>query len=208
MLSLDVAISFAAAATVLCWVPGPDNIFVLIQSAIYGRTVGICVTLGLCAGLVFHTLAVALGVAAIFQTSELAFNGLKFVGACYLVYLAWKAFRASPEKLIEGESGSVSARGMILRGMVMNVTNPKVAIFFLAFLPQFTSPASGNVVLQMLALGAIFITCAFFSFMTIALLSGSISTWLKGSDKRQLVLNRSASVVFVGLAAKLATAHA
>ncbi|UWU19251.1 LysE family translocator (plasmid) [Rhizobium sullae] len=207
MLSLDVALSFAAAATVLCWVPGPDNVFVLTLSAIHGRAVGIFVTLGLCAGLVFHTLAVALGVAAIFQTSELAFNGLKFVGACYLVYLAWKAFRAAPERLIKGES-SVAARGMILRGLVMNVTNPKVAIFFLAFLPQFTSPASGSVVLQVLALGAIFITCAFFSFVTIALLSGSISTWLKGSDKRQLVLNRSAGVVFVCLAAKLATAHA
>lgn len=96
---------------------------------------------------------------------------------------------------------------MMARGVVMNVTNPKVAIFFLAFLPQFTSAANGSIVFQMLQLGGIFIICAFTSFAVISLLAGSISTWLKRSDRSQVILNRVAGLVFVGLAAKLATAH-
>ena len=207
MLSLDIIITFAAAATILCWVPGPDNLFVLMQSAIYGPVVGLCVTIGLCVGLVFHTVAVSLGVAAIFQTSQLAFDALKFVGAAYLVYLAYKSFRARPDRLDEGTTKVKPMWQMVLRGVVMNVTNPKVAIFFLAFLPQFTSPANGSIVLQMLELGGIFILCALASFSVISLLAGSISKWLRRSDKSQVILNRIAGFVFVGLALKLATAH-
>ncbi len=207
MLSLETVITFAAAATVLCWVPGPDNLFVLMQSAIYGRGVGLSVTAGLCVGLIFHTVAVSLGVAAIFQTSQLAFDALKFIGAGYLVYLAYKAFRAVPDALEAGTAKAKPMWQMMARGVVMNVTNPKVAIFFLAFLPQFTSSANGSIVFQMLQLGGIFILCAFTSFAVISLLAGSISAWLKRSDRSQVILNRIAGLVFVGLAAKLATAH-
>ncbi len=207
MLSLETVITFAAAATILCWVPGPDNLFVLMQSAIYGRGVGLSVTAGLCIGLVFHTVAVSLGVAAIFQTSQFAFDALKFIGAGYLVYLAYKAFRAVPDELEAGTAKVKPMWQMMARGVVMNVTNPKVAIFFLAFLPQFTSAANGSIVFQMLQLGGIFIICAFTSFAVISLLAGSISTWLKRSDRSQVILNRVAGLVFVGLAAKLATAH-
>ncbi len=207
LLSLQVIVTFAAAATLLAWVPGPDNLFVLMQSAIYGRGVGLSVTAGLCIGLVFHTIAVSLGVAAIFQTSQLAFDALKFIGAAYLIYLAYKSFRAGPEKLDEGTAKVKPMWQMMLRGVIMNITNPKVAIFFLAFLPQFTSAENGSIVLQMLELGGIFILCAFVSFAIISLLAGSISSWLKRSDKSQVILNRIAGLVFVGLAVKLATAH-
>lgn len=207
MLSLDVVIALAATATILAWVPGPDNLCVLMQSAIHGRGVGLSVTAGLCVGLVFHTIAVSLGVAAIFQTSQFAFDALKFVGAAYLIYLAYKAFRAGPERLASGAMKAKPVWQMMLRGVVMNITNPKVAIFFLAFLPQFTSPGSGSIVLQMLQLGGIFILSTFVSFATILLLAGSISHWLKRSDRGQVILNRIAGFVFAGLAAKLATAH-
>jgi threonine/homoserine/homoserine lactone efflux protein len=87
------------------------------------------------------------------------------------------------------------------------VTNPKVAIFFLAFLPQFTAPERGSIVVQMLMLGSIFIVCAFASFGLISVLAGSLSRWLRGSDRSQIVLNRMAGTVFVGLAVRLATSH-
>jgi len=151
--------------------------------------------------------AVSLGVAAIFQTSQLAFTALKVIGAGYLLYLAYRAFRAKPEALDGGGGKPKPLWRMYTRGIVMNVTNPKVAIFFLAFLPQFTSPARGSIVLQMLMLGAVFIVCAFVSFAAISLLAGSLSRWLRRSSKGQILLNRAAGVVFIGLAAKLAASH-
>lgn len=207
MLPLNTILTFAGAATLLAWVPGPDNLFVLTQSALHGRRLGVAVTLGLCTGLIVHTVAVAFGVAAIFQTSQAAFNALKIIGAAYLLYLAYKSFRAKPEALGSAGGQGRPLRRMFARGIVMNVTNPKVAIFFLAFLPQFTAPERGSIAVQMLALGGIFILCAFVSFTLISVLAGSLSRWLRRSDRGQVWLNRVAGAVFVGLALNLATAH-
>ena len=146
---------FIAAAVALGFAPGPDNIFVLTQSALYGRKAGIVVTLGLCTGLLVHTAAVAFGVAVLFQTSELAFTALKLIGAAYLLYLAWGAFRAGKSNLETGETEAKGVRltHLYLRGIIMNITNPKVAIFFLAFLPQFADPSRGSLTLQLLLVG-------------------------------------------------------
>ena len=207
MLPLDTLLTFVGAATLLSWAPGPDNLFVLTQSALGGRAVGVFVTLGLCTGLIVHTIAVALGVAAIFQTSQFAFDALKIIGAGYLVYIAYKSFRAKPQELRTAGSTDVNMMNMYMRGIVMNVTNPKVAIFFLAFLPQFTSPDSGNMAVQMMMLGGIFILCAFVSFILISVLAGALSDWLRRSQRGQLWLNRLAGVVFIGLAFRLATSQ-
>ena len=99
MLPLDIVITFFTASVLLALVPGPDNIFVLTQSTLHGKVPGLIVMLGLCTGILVHTTAVALGVAIIFQTSTVAFSILKFIGAGYLLYLAWQAFRASSEKI-------------------------------------------------------------------------------------------------------------
>jgi threonine/homoserine/homoserine lactone efflux protein len=207
MLSPDMILPFVGAATLLAWVPGPDNLFVLTQSALYGSRAGFSVTLGLCVGLVVHSIAVALGVAAIFQSSEMAFDVLKIVGACYLLYLAYNAFRTQPEELLDKQHPPKPMWQMLRRGVVMNLTNPKVAIFFLAFLPQFTAPERGSLVVQMLLLGGLFIVCSFVSFALISLLAGSLSRWLRQSQRGQTILNRIAGVVFVGLAVKLVTSH-
>lgn len=98
-MAIEAIITFILASSLISIAPGPDNIFVLTQSALLGRKSGIIVTFGLCTGLIFHTAAVALGVAAIFQTSPLAFNALKYLGATYLIYLAWQAFKAKPTDL-------------------------------------------------------------------------------------------------------------
>ncbi|WP_461537606.1 LysE family translocator [Spongorhabdus nitratireducens] len=207
MLSTETIITFLTTATLLSFIPGPDNIFVLMQSATMGRRSGIFVTLGLCTGLIVHTLAVAMGVAVIFQVSIVAFTALKVVGAAYLLYLAWGAFKASSTQLAEGSKKSVSNFALYKRGIIMNITNPKVAIFFMAFLPQFTDPAAGSVSVQMIMLGGLFIVAALASFSLIAVLSGSLKQLLTSSRRSQEMLNKVAGCVFIGLAAKLVTSQ-
>lgn len=203
MIPIDVLGTYFVACLILAIAPGPDNIFVLTQSALQGRKAGILVVLGLCTGLLFHTTAVALGVAVIFKTSELAFTMLKVAGALYLVYLAWGAYR-SGATAIEGKSGSILQSGQLYRrGIFMNITNPKVSIFFLAFLPQFANPARGSLTVQMLILGAVFILSAILVFGAIALAAGSLGEWLSRSQRVQRWINRLAGTVFIGLAIKL-----
>ena len=205
MLSIETLVTFFTASILLGLAPGPDNIFVLTQSALRGRGAGLLVMLGLCTGLIVHTIAVALGVAIILQTSAIAFSALKFIGAGYLIYLAWQAFRASAEK-IEGEPDViVNHWKLYCRGIIMNITNPKVSIFFLAFLPQFADPTRGPVAFQLLLLGGLFIIATILVFGGIALLAGTLGQWLNRSDRTQKILNKVAGAVFVGLALKLAT---
>ena len=161
MLTPDAMMAFFVAALLLGIAPGPDNIFVLTQSALFGAGAGVVTTLGLVTGLCVHTTAVALGVAAIFQTSALAFTLLKTAGAGYLLWLAWLSFRsgASTAQIAQGDASDGGPAGaafpgymtLYRRGIVMNVTNPKVSLFFLAFLPQFCDPTRGSVAVQVLA---------------------------------------------------------
>jgi len=194
---------FLAASVALALAPGPDNIFVLTQSALYGRSSGIMVTLGLCTGLLVHTTAVAVGVAVLFQTSAIAFNILKLLGAGYLLYLAWQAFLAGTADLPARDGKGRKFGKLYLRGIVMNVTNPKVAIFFLAFLPQFADPSIGSMTVQLLVFGGLFIVAAFVVFGAISWGAGSLGEWLQKSGRAQRIMNRVAGTVFVGLAVKL-----
>lgn len=205
MFDCSTLLLFTAASILLALTPGPDNIFVLTQSALKGKRVGIVVTLGLCTGLIVHTSAVALGVAAIFHASALAFNLLKFAGAAYPLYLAWGAFRAGTSTLDTKASQEIELPRFYLRGIIMNVTNPKVSIFFLAFLPQFTKPENGSLPLQLVALGGIFILSTLLVFGAISLLAGVMGQWLRRSERAQKVLNKTAGAIFAGLALKLAT---
>ena len=141
--------------------------------------------------------------AVIFKTSELAFTLLKAAGAAYLLYLAWGAFRSGAAS-IDGNGISALGSGQLYRrGIFMNITNPKVSIFFLAFLPQFADPARGSLAIQMLVLGFVFILSAILVFGTIALAAGSLGEWLSRSANVQRWINRLAGTVFVGLAIKL-----
>ncbi|MBO6508528.1 MAG: LysE family translocator [Roseibium sp.] len=207
MIPIDVLTVFFAAAIALGLAPGPDNIFVLTQSALYGRLAGLVVTLGLCTGLVVHSVAVALGVAAIFQTSEIAFTALKIIGAGYLLYLAFQAFRAGATDLPGNDGPALSLWSLYRRGIVMNVTNPKVAIFFLAFLPQFADPARGSVPVQILLFGGLLIVATILVFGGVALGGGLLGAFLRRSPGAQIWLNRVAGTVFVGLAVRLAIAE-
>lgn len=204
MIPIDILLIFIVASAALAIAPGPDNIFVLTQSAVHGKKAGMAITFGLCAGLIVHITAVVLGVAAIFKTSELAFTTLKIVGAMYLVYLAWRAFQAAATQIPMQSENPVDTKALFIRGIIMNITNPKVAIFFLAFLPQFADPSRGAISLQIIELGFIFMMTAFVIFSGIAWAAGWISNRIINSKRTQLVINRLAGTVFLLLACRLA----
>lgn len=204
MQPIDTLLVFFMASILLALTPGPDNLFVMAQAAQRGKMAGIAVTIGLCTGLLVHTSAVALGVAAIFQASAFAFSLLKYIGAAYLLYLAYRAFSAGAEGSDEQQIQKLNFGRLYGRGIIMNVTNPKVSLFFLAFLPQFTDPVFGPLIPQILLLGFLFILSTLFIFGGISLLAGEIGGYFRRSSKAQLALNRIAGGVFVALAIKLA----
>ena len=213
MPSIETLVAFFGVSVLLALTPGPDNIFVLLQSAQRGWRAGMCVVLGLCLGLVGHTAAVALGLAAVFAASGMAFTVLKVVGAAYLAWLAWGALRA-PASVHEAPPGGAAAAGgnggalrMVGRGVVMNLTNPKVLVFFLAFLPQFADPAQGGMARQIMLLGLVFMLATLLVFGAIACFSGAFGAILQRSARAQRLLNRVAGLVFLGLALRLATAQ-
>lgn len=204
MLPLETAIAFFGVSLGLALAPGPDNLFVLAQSALHGARSGATVTLGLCTGLLVHTAAVALGVAALLRAWPLAFGMLRAVGVAYLAFLAWQAFRAAAIAMEDGAEAELSSAQLYRRGVWMNLSNPKVSIFFLALLPQFTDPASGPLLLQVLALGVLFIAATLLVFNAIAWGSRPIGAWLRGSEARRRAANLATGLLFLALAGGLA----
>jgi|TARA_B110000881_G_scaffold209227_1_gene215221 threonine/homoserine/homoserine lactone efflux protein len=205
VLSIETIITFITASVVLSLVPGPDNLFVMSNSALKGWRIGLYTTLGLCTGLIGHTILVAIGVSVIFQTSVLAFNGLKIVGAFYLIYLAWLSIQ-NKDLNLGGASKNSSNKSYYFTGVVMNLTNPKVAIFFLVFLPQFVNP-NNNISSQIFLLGLLFIFSAFFVFTLIAFLSSFLERALKKSKTVNKNLNFIAALIYIALAVNLFFIH-
>ncbi len=202
MLPVESLIPFIVASALLALAPGPDNIFVLTQSTLYGKRSGILITMGLCTGLIFHTSLVALGVATLLQTSSWAFAVLKALGAGYLLYLAWQIL-SSPLPTLEGDEVALSDKALYLRGIFMNISNPKVSIFFLAFLPQFADATIGPVAPQIFVLGAVFGVVSLLIFSGVATIAAEIGHWLRQNPILQIYLNRLTALIFVLLALKL-----
>jgi threonine/homoserine/homoserine lactone efflux protein len=203
MFDANTLVMFFTASILLALAPGPDILYVITQSMLKGRSAGIMVTLGLCTGLIGHTTAVAFGVAVLFQTSALAFTILKFAGAAYLLYLAWKSFSASEGAINLQKGTETSSWYLYRRGVIMNITNPKVSIFFLAFLPQFSNPSKGSIPLQLLLLGGMFILSALAVFSSISYLASMIGGWFLKSRRAEKILNITAGTIFTALAIKL-----
>ncbi len=204
MIESNLLLMFFTTSVLLALSPGPDNLFVMTQAAQQGYKAGLLVTLGLCTGLLVHTAAVTFGLAALFKTSAAAFSALKFVGAGYLLYLAWQAFRAGAETGPLSAADRITPAALYRRGIIMNITNPKVSIFFLAFLPQFADPAKGSLPLQLMLLGGVFVVATIIVFGAISLLAGALGERFRQSAFAQKVLNRAAAGIFAGLALKLA----
>ncbi len=206
MISLSVAISFFATAVLLAYAPGPDIVFVLAQSAVYGAKAGLATTCGLMTGLCVHTALVTAGVAALIQASPTAFLLLKAAGALYLLYLAWLSWRAGAMRADGVKPAFPGCLALYRRGIFMNVTNPKVSIFFLAFLPQFVRPGAGDELAQLLGLSATFMLMTFVIFAIYGLLAHAFRKAVVESQQVQAWLRRGFAASFAGLGANLALA--
>mgnify|MGYP003663741346 FL=1 len=181
--------------------PGPDNIFVLIQSITNGRKFGLAVVAGLMTGCLVHTTLLAFGISVVIKNNPTIFTLIKIFGAVYLVYLAISVYRGGNSISIETENKQVKSISSLFRqGFIMNVLNPKVTIFFLAFFPGFLFSDSVSTIIQFYVLGLLFIMISSIVFSGIALLSGSISTFLTGNKKTGFVLKWVQITVFLGIA--------
>ncbi len=168
-------IYFIAASAALTFLPGPDILFVLTQSISQGKIAGIATATGLCTGILVHTSAAAFGISALIYKSALAFEIVKYAGAAYLLYLAWQALRESGELVSSAPIRERNSFALYRRGIFMNVLNPKVALFFLAFLPpQFVNTGAGRVPMQMIFLGIVFLVQAWVIFSVISVFAGAI----------------------------------
>lgn len=194
-------LSFLFISVALTMAPGPDVIFLVSQGVAGGRRAGLSVALGLSSGLLVHTTLAALGVSVIFRTSPLAFNILKYAGTAYLLWLAWGAFLERPAA--GGKAVAGDAPALYRRGVIMNLLNPKVALFFLALLPQFVDPAGGPVRAQMAVLGLVFMAQVVVVFGTIGYLSGSLGARLIPGEKTSRRISVAKGLVFLGLAGAL-----
>lgn len=205
MLELTNIYLFIAASFLLCLAPGPDNIYVLTQGMTKSKKAAVITTLGLTTGIIVHTTAAAFGISVIFQTSEIAFNIVKYVGTAYLLYIAYQAFKYRNEPLdLTVQNSSSELKKLYVKGFFMNVLNPKVSIFFLAFLPQFVTPANGNVPMQMITLGLIFMALTVVVFSSIGVAGNMLSSKLLEKPSIVKYMNILTSFVLGGLAVKLA----
>ena len=205
-------LEFFIAALVVALAPGPDNLFVLAQSATHGAKAGFCVICGLCTGIVIQVCLLILGVSALIAASPVAFFVLQCLGAAYLLYLAYKSFqvRAGVVKLdagnaaednAAGEGACLSFRKLYPRGIIMNLTNPKAVLFALSFIPPAVDLKRDMApTLQMAVLGVEFIVATFIVFGSIALLAGAVKKFLLNSPKANRNLNWFSGCVFVLLA--------
>lgn len=201
MLNYDILISFALATSVLAISPGPDNIFVLVQSITNGKAYGIATVCGLITGCIIHTTLLAFGISALIAANENIFFGIKLLGAIYLLYLAYKVYTSDASLNFDSENvPKKSLKQLFVQGFFMNVLNPKVTIFFLAFFPGFLFSESMSTVWQFYILGGLFMLVSFIIFSSIALLAGQIKTYTQKHKNSGLVLKWLQIIVFIGIA--------
>jgi threonine/homoserine/homoserine lactone efflux protein len=199
-------LEFALLSWALIAVPGPNVLFVITRSLQLGRAAGLAAVVGGALGVYLQVIAVAIGVGALVERSLLIFNVIKLAGAAYLVYLGVQAIRhrRSLVAALEIPQARKSVRRMLLDGLTVGATNPKVAVFFAAVIPQFADRGAGHVPLQLLVLGAIFIGIALVSDSAWALAAGTARGWLARSPRRLELIGGTGGLVMIGIGAKLA----
>jgi threonine/homoserine/homoserine lactone efflux protein len=197
---LENLISFSLATFALALSPGPDNIYVLTQSLINGTKSGIATTAGLISGCIVHTSLLAFGISALITASESIFYGIKVFGALYLLYLAYQIFKSDAAFVFTENAPKKSNWELFKIGVFMNLVNPKIMIFFLAFFPAFLWNESKNTISQFYILGISFMIISFITFSTIAVLAGSIKQFLVKEKWVGVILKWLQILVFVGIA--------
>lgn len=206
MFNLETLLPFLIASISLTLLPGPDNLFVLSLSALRGSRIGIPIALGMAAGNFAHTLAVALGLAALIAHTPGALSAIKSLGVLYLLYLAWQSWR-QPVSIDQTEQAA-EIEGqknlqLFKRGALMNMLNPKVILFFVAFFPQFIDKNSPHPALNIFLLGTLFVLQTAVIFCFIALAAGRVQKFIRHIDPRRIAIMTSALFVLLAMALSL-----
>jgi len=194
---------FITGAALLLVIPGPAVTYVVSRSIGHGRAAGLVSVLGIVAGTLCHVIAATLGLSALLVSSALAFQFVKYLGAAYLIYLGIKTLRSSDQQLLTAAGSETSLARIFGQGFLVNLLNPKTALFFLAFLPQFVDPGRGHITLQILQLGILFALMGWCSDSAYALLAGTVAERIRSSIRlRRVHRNVSGSaLIALGLAA-------
>ncbi|MDR2991240.1 MAG: LysE family translocator, partial [Burkholderiaceae bacterium] len=197
---------FLVTSLIVVLIPGTGVIYTVSTGLMQGRRASVWAALGCTVGIVPHLLAAALGLSALMHASALAFQTLKMAGIAYLFYLAWAAWRDKSAFAVDGGTRRTSALGLVVKALLLNILNPKLTIFFLAFLPQFVNPAAGRPLLQLLTLSAVFMAMTFAVFVAYGLLAHTFRRHVIGSARVQRGLRYGFAAAFAGLGLKLAWA--
>jgi threonine/homoserine/homoserine lactone efflux protein len=195
---------FVGVSWALIISPGPDMIYVITRGMAHGRKAGVLSAIGVVCGILVHTTAAAFGLTLLLQTSAIAFLLVKFIGAAYLVFLGIKAWREKTTFHLQASAPVAKSSTLFWQGVLSNVLNPKIAIFFLAFLPQFVDKGSSHVTLQMVILGITFACFGLCFLLVVGYSSGTIGRWLTYRPQYAQFFQRLAGGILIGLGIRLA----
>lgn len=196
---------FLLTSLVVVLVPGTGVVYTVSTGLAQGRRAALFAALGCTLGIVPHLAATVLGLAALMHTSALAFQALKFAGVLYLLYIAWATWRDTSAFAVDGSLARTPASGLVLKAFLLNILNPKLTIFFLAFLPQFVDAQSARPMLQLLGLAGVFMAMTFAVFVVYGVLAHAFRARVIGSARVQAWLRRGFAATFAGLGLRLAT---
>lgn len=199
MFEWSALVIFITATLVLLLTPGPAVLFIVARSLEQGKLAGLVSALGIAAGALIHVAFAAFGISELLTKSAVAFSVVKYAGAAYLIYLGIQSFRSQSKQVDMMTFQSQSLMTIFRQGFIVNLFNPKTALFFLSFLPQFIDPAAGNALGQVLTLGAIFVSIAIMTDSVFALAAGSVGDWLAGNKGMMRRQKQVSGVIYIGL---------
>ena len=195
---------FLITSLIVVLIPGTGVLFTVSTGLVQGRKASVFAAIGCTAGIVPHLLATALGLAAVLHTSAVAFQALKFAGVAYLLYIAYATWRDKTAFALDSNASARDARTLMVKAFLLNILNPKLSIFFLAFLPQFVDPAAPSALAQLLILSGVFMAMTFVVFVVYGFVAHAFRKAVIESPRVQAWLRRGFAVAFVGLGANLA----
>lgn len=199
-----ITLNFLLTSLIVVLIPGTGVIYTVSTALLQGRRASVLAALGCTAGIVPHLLATIFGLAAVMHTSALAFEVLRYAGVAYLFYIAWMTWKDKAAFAVDGDGAQRSGKAIALKAFLLNILNPKLTIFFVAFLPQFVSPTAASPMAQLLLLAGVFMVMTFAVFVVYGLLAHQFRLAVMGSDRVQAWMRRSFAAAFAGLGAQLA----
>jgi threonine/homoserine/homoserine lactone efflux protein len=199
-----ITVQFLITSLIVVLIPGTGVVFTVSTGLLRGRRASVFAAFGCTAGIVPHLLATVLGLAALMHTSAVAFQMLKYAGVIYLLYLAYATWRDKSAFVVKGAPSGSTAMSLIVKAILLNILNPKLTIFFLAFLPQFVEQGASSPLAQLLLLSGVFMAMTFAVFVVYGLLAHTFRKAVIESPRVQSWLRRGFAVTFAGLGAQLA----